>query len=270
MAGPTRQTSRSLAALGVLLCSAAFAAPASARERPAPAHPSNLQGPGERETGCTPEQRREALRALQAEVLRLAPRAVDSLERAVQPGGPLAGWRLSHGLVVIDGGGAVPVDNLAAKDPLPPLLLYEPSPTSSPDDWLDFDGPDGPYRLVGWGEIAPYRPGSGPPHLPCIAKSEWLVHEAGWHLMDGGMLLTPKATAAPAHPEHQSSGYFWHPRAWDLHFWIGADGVPDVSFHNPDARRGGVRLPEGAFFYLVDGRQQPPPEPHRTSRRGSP
>jgi hypothetical protein len=97
-----------------------------------------------RETGCTPEQRREALRALQTQVLQAAPRQLDSLEKAIQPGGPLAGWGLSHGHVVLATAGAVALDNLKAKDPMPQLLLYAPSPSSSPADWLDFDGPDGP------------------------------------------------------------------------------------------------------------------------------
>jgi hypothetical protein len=101
------------------------------------------------QTGCTSEQHREVLRALQTQVLAGAPRHLESIEHAVQPGGPLAGWRLSRGHVVIAGGGAVPLDHLKAKDPMPPLLLYAPSPATAPADWLDFDGPDGPYRLIG-------------------------------------------------------------------------------------------------------------------------
>jgi hypothetical protein len=212
------------------------------------------------QTGCTPEQRREALRATQAQVLQAAPQEVESLKQAIEPGGPLAGWRLSHGHVVIAGGGAVPLDNMAAKDPMPPLLLYTPSSTSSPADWLDFDGPDGPYRLVGWGYIAPYQPGSDPPGRRCVGASEWVVHEAGWHLMDGGMLLTPGATTEPPRPQHNVGIYFWHPRAWDIHYWIGEDGVPTISFNKPKAPDGGIKLPADAFFSLVDSRKQPLPK----------
>jgi hypothetical protein len=250
---PVRELSRSVASLALLICVAGVAL---AKVSPSPAALAT------RQMGCTPEERREALRASQAAVLRVAPREVGSLEEAVKPGGRLSGWRLSHGLVVIDGAGAVAVDDIKAKDPMPPLLLYEPSATSSPADWLDFEKPDGPYRLVGWGEIAPYSPGSSPPPLRCIAKSEWFVHEAGWHRMDGGMRLTPEATGVPPDSEQEGRDYFWHPRAWDIHFWVGTDGVPTVSFHNPRARRGGVRLPEDAFFYVVGGKpQQPPPPP---------
>jgi hypothetical protein len=104
-------------------------------------------------TDCTPRQRLEVLRALQTQVLQVAPQQLDALTEAIHPGGPLAGWQLSHGHAVL--AGAVPVDNLEAKDPMPQLLLYVPSPLSSPADWLDFDGPDGPYRLIGWAYVAP-------------------------------------------------------------------------------------------------------------------
>jgi hypothetical protein len=228
----------------------------------APSRPESSTPPvTTQQTGCTPEQRHEVLRALQTHVLEVAPRQLDSLEKAVQPGGPLAGWRLSHGHVVIAGGGAVPLDHLAAQDPMPPLLLYAPSPASAPADWLDFDGPDGPYRLIGWGYIAPYRPEAEPPRLPCLAARDWLVHEAGWHLRDGGMLLTPGARTEPPRPQRTDDFYFWHPRAWAIHFWVGDDGVPTVAFHNPKDPGGGVPLPAGAFFSPADGQRPRPPQP---------
>src|SRR5262249_41640977 len=77
-----------------------------------------------RAPGCSAEQRRQTLRELQAEVFQAAPRTLDSLNAAVQRGGPLAGWRLSNGHVVLAGSGAEAVDNAAAKDPMPQLLLY--------------------------------------------------------------------------------------------------------------------------------------------------
>jgi hypothetical protein len=211
------------------------------------------------DTGCTPDERSHELRAVQSSVLRAVPERVDSLPDAIRPGGPLAGWHLSHGLVVLDGSGGVGVDNIAAKDPTPQLLLYAPSPSSTPDDWLDFDDPDGPYRLIGWAYLHPYEPGSTPPKRRCVAANEWFVHEAGWHLNDGGMLLTPGATTEPPRPQVAAGIYFWHPRAWDIHFWRGEDGLPTIAFANPWARRGGVQLPQDAFFYLVDGRKEPPP-----------
>jgi hypothetical protein len=208
-------------------------------------------------TGCSPTKREQMLRAMQTEVLGKAPAQLDSFATALAPGGPLAGWRLSHGFVVLATAGAVATDNLDAAPPLPPLLLYEPSPTSTAGQWQDFDGPDDPYRLVGWAYVAPYADGSHPPRRTCIAPDEWLVHEAGWHLKDGGMRLTPGAAAEPPRPPGLAI-HMWHPRVWDLHVWRGRDGVPTVAFANPQERRGGKTLPAGSFFHLVDGRPRPP------------
>lgn len=71
---------------------------------------------------CTIEERRDVLRAMQAQVLEVAPRRLDSLEKAIQPRGVLAAWILSHGHVVFAHSGAVPVGNARAKDPWPQLL----------------------------------------------------------------------------------------------------------------------------------------------------
>jgi hypothetical protein len=84
------------------------------------------------------------------------------------------------------------------------------------------------------------------------------MHEAGWHPLDGGMLVTPDATAAPPRPQRKVGISFWHPRVWDIHFWIGDDGVPTVSLDNPKAPDGGLLLPEDTFFSLVNGHKQYP------------
>jgi hypothetical protein len=208
------------------------------------------------ETGCSLEERRAALREIQEQVLAAVPERLDSLEKAIQPGGPLAGWGLGHGYVVLAGSGAVGVDNIKAKEPVPQLLLYAPSPASKPRDWLDFDGPDNPYRLVGWAYIAPYQPGS-PPSKRCIAPAEWFVHEAGWHLRDGGMQLTPGAKTEPPRPAHLDV-HMWHPEIWDIHVWRGDTGTPTIAFANPKAPSAGRVLPDLAFYYLVDGAKRPP------------
>jgi hypothetical protein len=204
-------------------------------------------------TGCSPEQRREALKTMQEEVLRYVPAELSSLGEALQTGGPLAGWRLSHGYVVLAGAVAVAVDNIAAKGPVPPLLLYAPSPSSAPADWLDFNGPDNPYRLTGWAYFGPYTPGSKPPVRRCIAPGEWVVHEAGWHLKDGDMYLTPGAATEPPRPPGLAI-HMWHPQIWDLHVWRGEDGVARVAFANPNARPGGLQLPGDSFFQVVPGK----------------
>jgi hypothetical protein len=63
---------------------------------------------------------------------------------------PSTGRRLfddRHGNVVLDGAGAIVLDNLAAAPPMPPLPIYAPSDSSTAADWRDLDGPDDPYRL---------------------------------------------------------------------------------------------------------------------------
>jgi hypothetical protein len=70
--------------------------------------------------------------------------------------------------------------------------------------------------------------------------------------------VTPDATAEPPRPQLNVGIYFWHPRVWDIHFWIGEDGVPTISLDNPQAPARGLPLPEGAFFYLVNGHKQYP------------
>jgi hypothetical protein len=208
-------------------------------------------------SGCSALDRRDALKAMQAEVLTAAPAHVESMKSVLAPSGALAGWRLSHGFVVLAAAGAIVIDNMEAKPPLPQLLIYEPSAHSTPAAWLDFDGPDDPYRLAGWAFMEPYTPGSAPPRRRCIAPAEWFVHEAGWHLKDGGMHLTPGAAMEPAR-SRELTIHMWHPRVWDVHVWRGDDGVPTVAFANPTARRGGKHLPREAFFYLVDGEKRIP------------
>jgi len=193
---------------------------------------------------------------LQTHVLDTFPHEVESLETATRLGGSLEGWRLSHGHVVIAGGGAVPIDNVNMRAPTPQILMYAPSPASSTADWIDYDGPDGPYRLVGFAYIAPYQPGSTPPQMTCIGENEWVIHEAGWHLMNGNMLLTPNATTEPPRPAIRAGIQMWHPQVWDVHFWIG-DSVPTVAFNNPNAPDGGLCLPLGSFYVLRKGRKQP-------------
>ncbi len=205
---------------------------------------------------CSPAKRRDTLRAVQAELTRAVPLELESLDKALAVGGPLERWQLSHGHVVLAGAGGVAVQNLEAAAPLPQVLVYAPSPASAPESWLDFEGEEGPYRLVGWGYVAPYEPGSGAPARLCVSPSEWWVHEAGWHLMNGGMVLTPDARAEPPRPELGSEVDFWHPRVWEVRFWRGEDGVPEAALHNPGARRGGLDLPEGAFFRFVNGRRE--------------
>jgi hypothetical protein len=99
----TRKTAPPFVGLVVLIASMAFGSAALPQPDPSPPRVTAQQ------TGCTHAQRREALGRLQTEVLQVAPRQVESLEMAVQPDGPLPGWQLSHGHVVLAEAGAVGV-----------------------------------------------------------------------------------------------------------------------------------------------------------------
>jgi hypothetical protein len=121
---------------------------------------STLSEGSRQDAACSSSQRRAALREMQSVVLKAAPLSIPSMAAAIAPGGALAGWRLSHGYVVLDGAGAIVLDNIEAVAPMPPILIYTPSDTSTASDWRDFDGPDDPYRLAGWSYFSPYTPGS--------------------------------------------------------------------------------------------------------------
>ena len=142
-----------------------------------------------------------------------------------------------------------------------PAPAVRPFPFQLPSEWLDFNGPDGPYRLNGWAYLVRYERGSRPPKRRCIADGEWYIHDAGWHLMNGSMLATPDATTEPPRPKLDVGIVVWHPQYWDLHVWMGEDGTPTVSFANPKATGAGLRLPDEVNYRLVNGRRQPVPNP---------
>ncbi len=190
---------------------------------------------------CTPDQRRESLRALQARVTSTFPATFTSFDSLAVRGGPFEGYNLSHGYVVLEGMGMALV-NVRPKDGGPQLLFYEAS--GNPERWLDFEEADPPYRLVGWGYF--FGMNEPPPAMHCLRKDDWFIHEAGWHMKDGSMLITAGAESEPARPEGASGIWYWHPRAWDVHFWIDPSGDPRVTLVDEKAARGGIALP-GAF-----------------------
>lgn len=132
---------------------------------------------------------------------------------------------------------------------MPHLLIYRPSPSSPPDDWLDFDGPDGPYTFVGWGYLFGTEGQPEAPSVHCIPEEEWFIHEAGWHLWDGGMRLTPGARAEPPRPEGDDNIWYWHPRGWDIHLWVDEGSAPRISLLDDQAPQGGLSLPADAFVW---------------------
>lgn len=78
------------------------------------------------------------------------------------------------------------------------------------------------------------------------------MHEAGWHLLDGGMHVTPENRLEEPDPPAELEGriMYWHPAGWDVHLWI-RDEVPEISLLDPAAEPGGIAIPE-AFWYPGD------------------
>jgi len=145
----------------------------------------------------------------------------------------------------------------------PTLLLYRPNPAGGSP--TNPSKPDFPYTLVGWGYTAPYVPGQVPtfgndPGLKCIQPSQWLIHERGVHPGNTWqyIALPPKeswhgqsagSTVPTAAQCHCIIG-FAHPRAWDLHIFLGANGIPTVSMFNPGTPIPGFNVGGGvSFFY---------------------
>lgn len=203
--------------------------------------------PGRADT-CGDRERESVLREMQQAVESTVPGRVESLRSAVEEGGPLHGYQLTHGDVFLKGMGVV-LAGFDLPEPRPELLTYRPVDESSPDRWLDFEGEDGPYRLTGWGYIPKrWQPGSEAPDWRCIQSGEWFVHRAGWHLKDGGMQVTAGAMEEPERPEDPNIWY-WHPAAWDIHVWLREGGVPEITIWDESVMDVGLELPESAFFY---------------------
>lgn len=194
------------------------------------------------------------LAGLQQDLLAAFPHHVESIRSEIaRENGPLTGYALSHGDVVLKGMGLTLVQ---FDDPgRPELLFYR--PTEAPaSEWLDFDGPDGPYELVGWGYLPGlYSAEPSAPEMECIPSEAWFVHEAGWHLLDGDMRLTPEARReepdVPA--DLEGSVMYWHPAGWDIHLWV-REEVPEISLLDPTAGTGGLAI-SGAFWYPSEGRR---------------
>lgn len=145
----------------------------------------------------------------------------------------------------------------------PTLLLYRPNPAGGSP--TDPSKPDFPYTLVGWGYTAPYVPGQVPtfgndPGLRCIEPSQWLIHERGVHPAPSFQYISlpPKeswhgqsaGSTVPTAAECHCVVGFAHPRAWDLHIFFGANGIPTVSMFNPGAPIPGFGVNDGiSFFY---------------------
>jgi len=199
------------------------------------------------------------LEADQALILSKVPLHVANIEQALAPGGALQDYTLAHLFAEQLGNGTT-------------LSLKDQSQFGRPDFVLQYAGspqavsvaihpliPKNPYTLVGWAYLVEYDPShpeppaqTQPGFAKCIPKQDWLIHEAGFHLFDGGFQPTPGV--APPGPALPPTAFLWHPRLWDLHVWVNLCGSPRVGYLDqlPDGRLvsgAGHSAPTGSYFY---------------------
>jgi hypothetical protein len=225
--------------------------------------------------GCTAQQRRDAL----VEDQRLVLRQVGDLTTLRTPADVVSlaqrGWGvLPHQWVSFGGMGMAVArhDTLAAAVPgapsatvltaprpgLPLLLLYRPSPSAA--DVTDPDGPDFPYELAGWAYGAPYDHDRVPITAgACYTRGDWFVHERGIHDATTWRMV-PVPPVERFHGEDAGDEPFApappgipHRRLWDLHVWLRAGGVPEVSILDPDRPIPGVDPGLGVSFFHPEG-----------------
>lgn len=92
--------------------------------------------------------------------------------------------------------------------------------------------------------------------MKCIPKEEWFIHEAGWHLLDGDMSITPhsRLEEPPLPAKLKDQVLMWHEVGWDIHLWI-REEVPVISLFDDSLPDGGLRMVEEAFWYPVEGKE---------------
>jgi hypothetical protein len=163
----------------------------------------------------------------------------------------------------------------------PSLLFYAPSPDATEQQVSSPLQLGAPLTLVGVAFARNFVPGT-PPEMGCLPREAFFVHEAGWHMPDGGYeiqdVIEPvPGTAIAVRPvlpliDIRRLG-IWHGRLWDMHIWLRPQGalprvsacdlvaaagpIPDffasgsVTTCNPGAPNvppTGVQFPVGGFF----------------------
>lgn len=246
-------------------------------------NPCSVEGDLPSETDdCSSSNRRELLTAEQRAVLELVGDLTTLRDHADLAALAAVGYKdYDHYFVSFAGQGLAILDLTRFADVRPgnpSLLLYEPSPDAA--DVTDIDGPDFPYSLAGWGYAGPnygYDKQNQRPVYPtdladlCLGAGDWFVHERGIHPADtGGMHSVPPKEEQEGEEEHgHASGDtfpipgvegpvgFSHPRIWDIHLWLGTDGVPSISILNPGRCIPGIPSDVGvAWFHPEDDQRE--------------
>ena len=160
----------------------------------------------------------------------------------------------------------------------PTLLFYAPRQQAAGETFADYRADmadrrsdNDPYSFIGVAYATLYDPANRP-LLGCVPSDAWFVHEAGYHMNDGDMILANApdnqtgtgGSPFPALPPPRGA-VIWHPRLWDLHVWTDPAGGPpilsifepntDTTPNNPfdpprlvNSVARGLRLPNGTFF----------------------
>lgn len=120
----------------------------------------------------------------------------------------------------------------------PSLLFYAPSPDATQAQVSAPLQLGAPLRLIGVAFARNFVPRT-PPDLGCIPREAFFVHEAGWHMPDGGFEIQAVPEGAPGSvlPVRPRLGLtdprrlgLWHGRLWDIHIWLRPLGrTPRVS-----------------------------------------
>lgn len=202
---------------------------------------------------------RHQLRLDQELVLSRVPLRVPDMASALGPGGALQDYQPSHGFADIYGNGLTLLLKDANQLGRPEFaIFYEGNPAATVQQSVNVNLPKNPYVFAGWSYFVPfdYNNPRQPIQTPqgfarCVPRQDWLIHEAGFHTVDGGFLPTPGAQAPPP---GGPPNFLWHPRVWDLHVWVNLCGIPRIGMLNqhPNGRLfsgAGYAAPTGSFFY---------------------
>ncbi|RLJ59246.1 hypothetical protein BCF46_1394 [Litoreibacter meonggei] len=161
---------------------------------------------------------------------------------------------------------------------VPALLLYSPQSNDVVD--ITDATSDEPYTLIGAAYGALHINAQRRPRMGCIPSENWFLHEAGYHLRDGGFHRTapnesvpgqtpialpggPNTPAQiPGSPPYQPDPApqvdnpvsvlpaVWHPRLWDLHFWFSTDADAGIVLAaDTPSGQPGLSVPAQTFFF---------------------